>query len=75
MKNKILKIGMNLFFILYGFVLFAQPGNNNGDGDLEGDDAPAAPINGKIIFLAIAGILFAYFTIRNRRDIASTVNH
>ena len=33
MKNKILKIGMNLFFILYGFLLFAQPGDNNGDGD------------------------------------------
>jgi hypothetical protein len=58
--------------MLYDFVAFAQggPGDDDGDGGLEDDDAPPVPINGKLIWLAIVGILFAIYIYRsyNRKE-------
>lgn len=52
------------------FVAFAQgPGDDTGDGTLEGDDLPAASINGKLVWLAILGLAFAYYTYRKTRTI------
>lgn len=61
--NKYLKI---LFFALLmscNIVVFAQaPGDNNDSGDLEDvDDPPAAPIDGKLIWLSISGIALACY--------------
>ena len=50
-----------------GFVLFAQPGDDDAGGILEGDDAPVAPINSKLIILALIGIVFAVYTFKNKR--------
>jgi hypothetical protein len=47
--------------------MFAAPGDDSDNGNLEDNDAPAAPINGKLIFLAIAGIIFAFYTFRKYR--------
>ncbi len=54
------------------YMLFAQPNDETDPGDdpLEGDDTPAAPINGKLLFLALAGILFAYYAFRRNRQSA-----
>lgn len=41
MKN-IFKLYLLTFFILSDFVVFAQPGSDDGSGGLEGDDPPAA---------------------------------
>ncbi|WP_426091036.1 hypothetical protein [Flavobacterium sp. DSR3-2] len=69
MKNKALKLYLSLFCSFSNFLLFAiPPGDDNVDGTLEGNDAPAAPINGKIIFLAVAGVLFAFYTLKKRRQ-------
>jgi len=47
----------------------AQPGDddNNGGGGLEGTDPAPAPINTKLIYLAIVGIVYAIYTFRNSR--------
>ena len=64
MKTNLLKFYTLAFVLLSNFMLFAQPGQNNDGGDLEGPDAPPTSINGKIIWLAILGILFISFSLR-----------
>jgi hypothetical protein len=63
MKNILLKLYCTLFCLLSSFLVFAQVGDDTPDGDLEGGEPPM-PINGQLIFLAIAGIVFAYYTFR-----------
>ncbi len=43
--KSIYKIYILTFILLSDFVMFAQPGDDDGSGGLEGDDAPAAPID------------------------------
>ena len=71
MKNKLFNISLIIFFLLVDFVAFAQPGDDDGSpGGLEGDDTPPAPINGKLVWLAIVAILYAFYSIRKNRRIA-----
>jgi hypothetical protein len=74
MKTNLFKIYLLFFFLLTDFMAFAQPGMGANDGnpsDLEndgdGDSTPEAPINGKLIWLGITAILFAYYTYKNNR--------
>lgn len=62
--KKYLKIYMFATVLLSDFLMFAQdPGTDvedeygNTDGSVEG----AAPINGKLLWLAIAGIIFSFY--------------
>ena len=63
MKNKLLKFYITLSFLCFNLALVAQtvPGDDTGDGNLEGDDTPL-PINKKLILLVIAGVMFAFYT-------------
>ncbi|MBF6608670.1 MAG: hypothetical protein ITG00_08020 [Flavobacterium sp.] len=72
MKKNLLKFYVLTFVLFSDFVIFAQgPGNDSEDGDLEGgDDLPAAPINTKLIWLAIVGVLFVLYTYRKSRKVA-----
>ncbi|KGO87813.1 hypothetical protein Q765_04805 [Flavobacterium rivuli WB 3.3-2 = DSM 21788] len=61
MKNSLLKWYMLVFILASNFVVFAQ-GDPTQEGlptdpELEAGDSP---INGKLIWLAIVGIAFAY---------------
>ncbi|WP_445454034.1 hypothetical protein [Flavobacterium sp. 25HG05S-40] len=49
------------------FMAFAQPGDDDGGGGVEGGDPEPAPINSKLILLAITGILFVMYTFRKNR--------
>lgn len=69
MKN-IFKLYLLTFFILSDFVVFAQPGSDDGSGGLEGDDPPAAPINSKLILLLILGLVFAFIQIRKYKKVS-----
>jgi hypothetical protein len=64
--KSIYKIYILIFFLFSDFVLFAEPGDDDGTGNLEGDDTPAAPINGKLIWLALVSILFAFYYLNKR---------
>lgn len=69
MKQNLLKFYLLGFFLLSNFIMFAQtPGEDNDTGDLEDVDAPAAPINGKLLWLLILAIVYAAYTFnRNRK--------
>ena len=68
MKKSLLQFIYACFFILSSTMMFSQ-GTDNGDGTLEGDDPPAAPINSKIFILVFAGIVFAIYTFRNNKKL------
>lgn len=70
MKNNLFKLYILSFILLSDFVMFAQPGDDNGDGTLEGDDPPPVPVNGKLIWLGIVGLLFVVYTIKKNKRIA-----
>ncbi|CAM3414882.1 Signal peptidase [Flavobacterium longum] len=71
-KNNFFKFYVLAAMLLFDFVVFAQggPGDDDDNGDLEGDDAPPVPVNGKLIWLAITGIVFAIYIFRsyNRKE-------
>lgn len=77
MKNNLLKAFFLLTFLFLDFVAFAQPGstselvdeNNNTVDALESGDDAAVPINGKLLWLAIVGIAFAYYTYKKTRSV------
>ncbi len=70
MKNKVSYSFLVTFFLLVDFVAFAQPGDDDGGGGLEGNDPPPAPINGQLIWLGILAIVFAFYSIRRYRKLA-----
>ncbi|MBF0694372.1 MAG: hypothetical protein IR153_04875 [Flavobacterium sp.] len=51
-----------LFCLLIEFSAFAQdfPSEDEED-DLQGDDPAAVPVNGKLLWLLVVGIAFAYY--------------
>lgn len=70
MKNNLFKLYILVFFTLVDFVAFAQPGDDTVDGTLEGGDNPPVPVNAKLVYLGIAGLLFAVYTYRRNKRIA-----
>lgn len=68
MKSNLLKIYIFSFLFLSDFVMFAQPGTDDGGGGLEDDDPPVAPINGKLFWLALFGIALAFNYFRSRKN-------
>ena len=70
MKTKLFNIYLIGFFLLSDFMMFAQPGTDDGSGDLEGDDPAPAPINSKLIILGVIGIIYVYYTFYKKRKLA-----
>lgn len=48
--------------------MFAQPGDDDGGGGLEGEDPAPAPINSKLIYLAALGVLFVLYK-KNKKTV------
>ena len=69
-SNRVSYSFLVIFFLLVDFVAFAQPGDDDGSGGLEGNDPPPAPINGQLIWLGVIAIVFAYYSIRRYRKLA-----
>lgn len=70
MRINLFKIYIASFFLLSNFIMFAQgPGDDDGGGGLEGGDPPAATISGKIIWLGITAIIFAFYCLRKGKKI------
>jgi hypothetical protein len=66
MKNYF-KLYLMTLILVSDFKLFAQPGDDDGGGGLEGDDPLPTPINGSLILLAIIGIIYVYSFFRKRQ--------
>ena len=76
MRKLFLNLYVFIFLLASDYAMFAQfPGGGeggnsdteDGPGALEPDD-PVAPINSKIIILAIVAISFAYYYFSKRRE-------
>ncbi|WP_439553486.1 signal peptidase [Flavobacterium macrobrachii] len=67
MKN-IFKLYLLSFFLLSDFVMFAQPGDDDGGGGVEDVDPAPAPINSKLIYLAALGVLFVLYK-KNKKTV------
>lgn len=69
--NNIYRLTLVAFFLLIDFIAFAQgPGDGNGTGDLEGNDAPAAPIDSKLILLLIIGLVYGYYQVKRYKKVS-----
>ena len=51
---------------LNNFIAFAQ-GDDSDGGDLEGNDPAPTPINSKLIYLFILGIIFVFYSLKRKR--------
>lgn len=65
--NKFYKFCLFSFVLLSDFVVFAQPGDEDGGGGggLEGGDPAPAPIDGKLMVLLLFGLIFAFYKLKN----------
>ena len=66
MKNNFFKLYILSFVLFSDIILFAQPGQDQGGGGLEGGDPPTAPLDEKLIWLGIVAILFAFYSYSRR---------
>lgn len=71
MTNKFLKIYLFMFVLFSDFILFAQdedPGTGFEDEEGgTGGSVEDAPINGKLIWLAVIAVAFAFFYYRKNK--------
>jgi hypothetical protein len=70
MKNNLFKLYILSFFLLSDFLLFAQPGDDDGGGGLEGDDPVPAAIDGKLVWLGVVAVIYAFYSLKTKRRIA-----
>lgn len=68
MRYKLFTTYCNIFFLLSSMVMFAVPGDESENGDLEGPEPTAAPINSKLFILAVAGIFCAFYYFRGSKN-------
>ncbi|MBC5834664.1 hypothetical protein G6N05_09355 [Flavobacterium sp. F372] len=66
MKNNLLKVYLTVFTTFISFLATAQPVDPPAD-----PDPLPAPINGQIIWLAVVGIVFAFY-ILNKKKVSFT---
>lgn len=62
-NKKINRVFFLIYFLLLDCMVFAQPNDEDGDNDLEGNDVP---INKFIVLLFIIGVLYAYYFINKK---------
>ncbi len=74
MRKLFLSLYVFMFLVASNYALYAQPGDTNGDDDVEGGSDPETSINSKLILLAIAAISFAYYYFSKRRQENLTSN-
>jgi len=68
MNTKIKKQLFVVTSLLFQCALWAQPGGNNDDGNLEGTDPPAASIATSLYWLVLIGLVLAYCVIVNSKN-------
>ena len=66
MKSNLLKLYATLMMAFISFLSYANPVDPPAE-----EDPPSAPINTKLIWLAIAGIIFVYFYFRKKTKTTS----
>jgi hypothetical protein len=67
--KKLFKFYLLSFILLSNFVAYADPGDDDGTGGLDGGDPTYAPINSQLMLLAIVGIAYVIYTYRKNKKI------
>jgi hypothetical protein len=69
--KKLMKFYILAFVLFSDFAMFSQPGEGaeGGGSPLEESDPQPAPINSKLMVLAILGIAFVIYTYRKNKKI------
>ena len=68
--KKLMKFYILAFVLFSDVVVFAQvPGDGDGGGGFEENDPTYAPINGKLMALALMGVAYVIYTFRNYKKI------
>lgn len=67
MKKNFLTLPLVILLVLMDVIVYAQPGDDDGSGGLEGNDPPPAPINTKLIWLAILALVYGFYSIKKYR--------
>jgi hypothetical protein len=67
MKNNKIQFCSTLICFFVSFIAFAEPGDESEDGGMENADG-GMPINSHLIWLLLAGVLFAWYTLKKHRD-------
>jgi len=68
--KKLVKLFLLSSVLLSDFITFAQEDPDSG-GPVEGTDPAAAPINSKLILLALAGVCFVFYYFRKNKKIGN----
>ncbi len=73
MKNRVLKYYIVAFCFCSTLSLLAQNDEGDGNGGIEGPDAPAAPIDNYLWVMALIGIIYVFFKYKTfKRENAET---
>lgn len=64
MKNQYTKYYFALFYLCTTVMLFAQPGSDDDNGNLEGTDTPV-PIDDYIWIMALIGLLIVFMKLKD----------
>lgn len=64
MKTNFFKYYITAFYLCSSFITFAQPGTNDDNNNLEGDETPAFPIDDYVLFLAAIGLVYVFWKIK-----------
>ena len=67
--KKLMKLYILAFVLFSDFAMFSAPGDGAEVGPLEDSDPQPAPINSKLMVLAILGIAFVIYTYRKNKKI------
>jgi hypothetical protein len=66
MKNSLKFYFITLLMLASDFMAFAQPGDEDDGGGLEGPDQPPASIDSGLILLLILAVVFVFYTYRKK---------
>lgn len=64
MKTNFFKYYITAFYLCSSFITFAQPGTNDDNNNLEGDETPGFPIDDYVLFLAAIGLVYVFWKIK-----------
>jgi hypothetical protein len=61
------KLSLVIFMLMFNILTFAQPGTDDGFGTLEDDEPAAASINSKLLLVALIGISYMFYKLKNSK--------
>jgi hypothetical protein len=74
MKKAINTLLIFSFLIVFNTIIFAQPGDDDGQDGIEGEDPITAPINTNLSLLFIGGLVVALYAFSGNKNKKESTN-